>query len=371
MFRLPKLGGLGWRLATRRTKTCTEPTAALRALALLRSAVGSDWPGWKDQHPLARQFATSLQGADPDGVQRLRNALVSTKTSSPREVRAVLLRLAGKSWSEYEGASLEFRLVASCLKEGFSAHLLDESVGGDLVATLEDRQVKVECKALQPRTQQDAFYDLAQAAMDLCAESLDRLGRTEIHCRGYLHEVIAHSDDMVATLARLSHSPEQLEKHWPGVSLRFTPGQDPAPAPFIEGPRLNNFGTQGDHLELVKLRQCIRSHEPQLRGDGPGVFAVGVRDLLDTSVSPQDIEAHLLAGIHDLPRVSGVLCMQDDVVLASSSSPVWNESETLWLVDGCSPVGLRRAAIFIRNPAAKVALRKGEILGLFRAFIRD
>ncbi len=370
VLRLPKIGCPSWQVATRRTRTCADPRNASRSLALLRLTVGNGWLGWKHQHPLARQFLTSIQGADPEGVERLSNALACAQTSPMREIRAVLKRLAGKSWSEYDGASFEVRLVASFLKEGPSACLLNEKAGGDFVTTPAERCLKVECKVLQPRADHDAFGDFVQAAMDVCAEKLNELGRTELRFTGWITDVTAHAEDILAALNNLAETPKPAQQTWPGVSLRFEPGTPSQSVPFAGEPRFRRVGHQGDRLELVKLRQCIRSHEGQLRGDTPAIFAVNLRDLLDTTTTPADIEQHVLHGIRDLPHVGGVLCVQEDLVPGTLVKPIRNEPRTLWLVEAPSPAGLRRVAIFVRNPVATSEISESEILAFFRCFVR-
>lgn len=371
VLRLPKMGRPSWQAGVRRARECARPREARRALALFRSAVGRDWPGWRLQYPLVRQFFTSIQGADPEGIQLLSNALACTKTSEPRHVRKVLARLGGETWSAYEGASLEFKVVAACLKEGFSAHLLGERDGGDLIAVLEERSIKVECKVLQPRTDRDNFDDFVQAAMDVCAERLEGVGRTELYFPGCMNDIIPYLAEVLATLHELAEQPVALEKHWAGlITLRFSPGEPSGEVPFVDGPPIRTSVNRGDHLELVKLRRCLRSHESQLRGSDPALFAVSVRDLLDTTVEAGEIERHVNSSIADLPHVGGVLCMQEDLLPSGLQKPTRNESETLWLVVAPSPVGLRRAALFVRNPAASLRVSDGEILNLFRCFVR-
>jgi len=271
MIRLPALCPRSWKEAE--AQATTDDTE--EALAFFRGVLGEKWTGWEHAHPLAKNFFVRFQG-EAIATWLLPVLRSLSATSSTKAIAAAVKRLGSKDWAHYEGTELEFAVAGACLAKGLTVELREANAGGaDLLATLEDEPIQVECKVLQQRDLDREVGDM----MELLMEAAWAVKSTPIRVLldGEPERFIESVPDAIRHLKSLASGDYVEARKFGPIDVSL---QEPThPTCPVEGPGITQFSRapEGDLLDLMKVRQTVRSKSGQIASGSKVLARINIR----------------------------------------------------------------------------------------------
>jgi len=360
MMIMPNMGGpKSWADAA----WVARSTGEAAAIAGFEPMIGAAWGGWLASFPLARQFFTSFQGAEPEGARLWR--MVQSLAGLPNLAELVEHDLGGKVWQHYFSAVMTLEFVARWRAAGCDVELVarDRTKGRrptktpDARVKVVDRWITVEFKALHDHDDLTPWFEKFEPALGsvLMARGIAGTVFERDLTPAALTDVEAVADGLADIVAKGAREWTELP-HGTGKARLAPYGFGTCGYPVVQKP------------DLDRLRSRLLSGwgEQLARATDPTLLVVSAKTRFPFSEPTLVIErgrefARMLdLPLRDRPYIGAVL-VYDVPPLVPPVSAVYADLGSLRIGRDTAPIGFARFSVITCNGGATVPLRKPEL----------